>query len=285
VNFADWTPDGHLRAPVFLRLRDDVKSRSVRDGPRAEGGHERHAAPVSEIEQVLEQLEDKSNRIDLQVGAARIRLTNLDREYWPAAPTRAASRDHEARPAALSRARVAVRAASPRGSAAHDDPDARRHQRRALLPEALEPGAAGVRRDRRVYSGSKDEQQDYLLANNLPTLIWLGQVGTLEFHVWHSRMKPSPDAASQSTDFSSSLEALESSVLNYPDYLVFDIDPYIYSGKEPKGAEPELNKKGFATGRRVAFWLRDLLKEMSLEAVVKTSGKTGCTSSCRSSGP
>jgi bifunctional non-homologous end joining protein LigD len=127
----------------------------------------------------------------------------------------------------------------------------------------------------RVYSGSKDEQQDYLLANNLPTLIWLGQVGTLEFHVWHSRMKPSPDAASQSTDFSSSLEALESSVLNYPDFLVFDIDPYMYSGKEPKGAEPELNKKGFATGRRVAFWLRDLLREMSLEAVVKTSGKTG----------
>ena len=64
-------------------------------------------------------------------------------------------------------------------------------------------------------------------------------------------------------------------MLNYPDYLVFDIDPYIYSGKEAKGAEPELNKKGFATGRRVAFWLRDLLKEMSLEAVVKTSGKTG----------
>ena len=64
-------------------------------------------------------------------------------------------------------------------------------------------------------------------------------------------------------------------MLNYPDYLVFDIDPYIYSGKEAKGAEPELNRKGFATGRRVAFWLRDLLREMSLEAVVKTSGKTG----------
>ena len=64
-------------------------------------------------------------------------------------------------------------------------------------------------------------------------------------------------------------------MLNYPDYLVFDIDPYIYSGKEAKGAEPELNKKGFATGRRVAFWLRELLKQMSLDAVVKTSGKTG----------
>jgi bifunctional non-homologous end joining protein LigD len=126
-----------------------------------------------------------------------------------------------------------------------------------------------------VYSGHKDEEHDYLLANNLPTLLWLGQVGTLEFHVWHSRAKVEQDALAQSADYASSLEALEASVLNYPDYLVFDIDPYIYSGKEPKGAEPELNKKGFAVGKRVAFWLRALLTQMSLEPVVKTSGKTG----------
>jgi bifunctional non-homologous end joining protein LigD len=84
-----------------------------------------------------------------------------------------------------------------------------------------------------------------------------------------------PDAPDAGTDYASSLKALEASVLNYPDYLVFDIDPYIYSGKEPPGAEPELNRRGFAVGRRVAFWLRELLREMSLEAVVKTSGKTG----------
>ena len=68
---------------------------------------------------------------------------------------------------------------------------------------------------------------------------------------------------------------MDASVLNYPDYLVFDIDPYIYSGKEAQGAEPELNKKGFAVGRRVAFWIRALLREMTLDAIVKTSGKTG----------
>jgi bifunctional non-homologous end joining protein LigD len=106
-------------------------------------------------------------------------------------------------------------------------------------------------------------------------LLWLGQVGTLEFHVWHSRSKVTGDAINKRVDFASSLAAMEDSVLNYPDYLVFDIDPYIYSGKEAKGAEPELNKKGFAVGKRVAFWINDLLKEMSLRAVVKTSGKTG----------
>ena len=47
------------------------------------------------------------------------------------------------------------------------------------------------------------------------------------------------------------------------------------SGQEAPGAEPELNRPGFAAGKRVAFWLRALLREMSLDAIVKTSGKTG----------
>ncbi len=76
-------------------------------------------------------------------------------------------------------------------------------------------------------------------------------------------------------DYASSLESLEASVLNYPDYVLFDLDPYIYSGKEAKGAEPELNKVAFEKGKEVAFWLRELLQSMSLDAIVKTSGKTG----------
>ena len=78
-----------------------------------------------------------------------------------------------------------------------------------------------------------------------------------------------------STDYASSLESLEGSVLNYPDYVVFDIDPYIYSGKEKAGDEPELNTIAFEKGKEVAFWLRELLHGMSLEPIVKTSGKTG----------
>ena len=64
-------------------------------------------------------------------------------------------------------------------------------------------------------------------------------------------------------------------MLNYPDYVVFDIDPYIYSGKEAPGDEPELNTVAFEKGKEVAFWLRELLQSMSLEPIVKTSGKTG----------
>jgi bifunctional non-homologous end joining protein LigD len=57
--------------------------------------------------------------------------------------------------------------------------------------------------------------------------------------------------------------------------VVFDIDPYIYSGKEAPGEEPELNTVAFEKGKEVAFRLRELLNTMSLEPIVKTSGKTG----------
>jgi bifunctional non-homologous end joining protein LigD len=115
-----------------------------------------------------------------------------------------------------------------------------------------------------------------LLCQNLPTLVWLAQLGSLEFHVWHSRASLAPEAKGLAgTDYASSLEALEASILNRPDWVVFDIDPYIYSGKEAKGEEPEYNVRAFDKGREVAFWLRDLLAEMGLKAIAKTSGKTG----------
>ncbi|MGA7823907.1 MAG: non-homologous end-joining DNA ligase, partial [Steroidobacteraceae bacterium] len=221
------------------------------------------------------QLANPADRLDLEVGGARIRLTNLERVYWPAVRgARAAAttkRDLLRYLAAVSPAmlphlkdRPLTMIRMPEGIGGE-----RFFQKHWAhkLPEFVETIT--------VFSEHKDEQQAYLLGNNLATLLWLGQVGTLEFHVWHSRAASGPDAPDAGTDYASSLKALEASVLNYPDYLVFDIDPYIYSGKEPPGAEPELNRRGFAVGRRVAFWLRELLREMSLEAVVKTSGKTG----------
>ncbi len=289
VSFSDWTADGVLRAPVFLRVRDDIDPRSIQGDPQerrvgagAAAGPAAVAAPrpeqsesAAQIEAIVEQLDSREARLDLEVGAVRIALTSLDRQYWPATtrPRHAAvtKRDFIRYLARVSpfilphlRDRPLTMIRMPEGI--HGERFFQKHWEQRM-PEFVDTVT--------VFSEHKDEQHSYILANNLPTLLWLGQSGTLEFHVWHSRAKVEPDAASDRTDYSSSIGALESSVLNYPDYLVFDIDPYIYSGKEARGAEPELNKRGFEGGKQVAFWLRDLLAQMSLEAVVKTSGKTG----------
>jgi bifunctional non-homologous end joining protein LigD len=276
VKFLDWLETGILRAAVFLRLRDDVDPRQIhRPAGQLITSGVKPVQPVNEIDQVLQQLQSRESTLMLEVGGARIKLTNLEREYWPAEPSLKqpplTKRDLLRYLTCVSALMIPHLADRPLTMIRMPEGIYGERFFQKHWEHKLPPFVETVR----LFSESKDEQQDYLLCNNLATLLWVAQAGTLEFHVWHSRAKPGPDAVTQSTDYASSLAALEHSVLNYPDYLVFDIDPYIYSGKEAPGAEPELNNAAFEKGKEVAFWLRELLKSMSLEPMVKTSGKTG----------
>lgn len=115
----------------------------------------------------------------------------------------------------------------------------------------------------------------YLFANNLATLIWLAQIANIELHTWYSRIRNKPDALGRPHTFGGSVEAFEASVLNFPDFMVFDLDPYLYSGREPRGGQPELHAVGFEQTCQAAVWLKNVLDELRLPAFVKTSGKTG----------
>jgi bifunctional non-homologous end joining protein LigD len=97
--------------------------------------------------------------------------------------------------------------------------------------------------------------------------MWLGQSADIEFHTWYSRVDPEPDFGREERDVDR--------LLDYPDFIVLDIDPYIYSGKERAGDEPEFNRAGFDKACEVALWLKEVLDGLSLNAFVKTSGKTG----------
>ena len=115
----------------------------------------------------------------------------------------------------------------------------------------------------------------YLFCNNLATLVWLAQIANIELHAWYSRTDNEPDARGLPHSFSGSVEAFEASVLNFPDFMVFDLDPYVYSGQEPPGGQPQLNEAGFQQTCRAARWLKDILDELTLPSYLKTSGKTG----------
>src|SRR5262249_35610194 len=88
----------------------------------------------------------------------------------------------------------------------------------------------------RYFTEQVGADQDFLLCNNVSTLIWLGQIADLELHTVHTRVDPEPDAKHLSMEFTGSAENIENSIMNYPDFLVLDLDPYLYSGKEEKGA-------------------------------------------------
>ncbi len=288
VRYAEITPQGLLRAPVFVRLREDKPMRAVKRSStrtRRDGAEPREAgAPTGRVERdlgtrdiagVVDQLHAKAARMTLQVCDQSIALTNLDKVLWPEeralAQVPCTKRDFLVYLAKVSPYMLPHLADRPltmirMPDGIHGERFFQKHWDHPLPPfvETID-----------VFSESKDESHTYLLCNNLPTLLWLGQIGTLELHVWHSRANTSPEAEGAGTDYASSLDALESSILNYPDYIVFDLDPYIYSGKEKQGAEPELNDAAFERVREVAFHLRDVMRAMALEPIVKTSGKTG----------
>jgi bifunctional non-homologous end joining protein LigD len=224
------------------------------------------------VRAVVKQLDAARERTVLHVDGHDVAVGNLDKALWPAAPTR--------------------------------KPFTKRHLLRYLarvsrwmLPHLADrplfvtrfPGGIGGRsfyqkhwdnppafaRTVSIYSSHGDADGDYLICENLPTLLWLGQMASLELHAWYSRTAPEPDATAHGRRFTGSEEALERSVLNYPDFVVFDLDPYDYSGREARGAEPELHRRAFNRTRKLALRVREELARLGLSTYVKTSGRTG----------
>lgn len=273
VKFHEWTPDGNLRAPVFLREREDVEPASVSMVKVVETGKsvERFTGGMSEqdILDVVQQLDNTRADLVIEVGAEQLPVTNLNKVYWP--EDGITKRDLLRYLAKVSRWMIRHTIDKPITmirfpEGIHGEQFFQKHWD-AGKPDFVETI--------RLFSGTKGLNHEYVACNNLPTLLWLAQLGTLEFHVPHMRAAQYPDGLGLPMDFTDSETALDRSILSYPDHLTFDIDPYIYSGEEVEGAEPEFNVPAFEAGKEVAFWLKELLDSLGLSSFVKTSGKTG----------
>lgn len=277
VKYTQYTPDGHLRAPVFLRMREDVDPAQV-TGQKpvptpTDEEPEISSANCDDIGDILDQLEQKKKEFFVECQGHRLKISNADKMLWPATDKHPglSKRDLLIYFAKVSeyllphlRDRPMTLSRYPNGI---DGGMFYQKHWEHKLPEFVETV--------QLYSEHYGEDQEYMLCNNLPSLLWLGQLADLELHPWTSRTNPEGDAENLSTVFTGSEENIDESVLNYPDYLLFDLDPYIYSGKEDKGAEPEFNQKAFDKGREAAFWFKEILDSLKLNSFIKTSGKTG----------
>lgn len=224
--------------------------------------------------QIIETLDNDKNELELKFDQLSISLSNLNKELWPGTVETGGpvtKRDYirylcqtsefllthlKNRPLTLIR--------YPNG--VHGKAFFQKHWKNKLPPymETI-----------KYFSEHNRSDEQYLLCNNLFSLLWCGQMAALELHTSHSRIDPNPDAKGISTLFTGNIKNIESSILNYPDFLILDLDPYQYSGKEAKGAEPELHKEGFQKVRELALMLKQMLDNLNLVTYVKTSGKTG----------
>ena len=224
------------------------------------------------VRDVLEQLDAAKDRAVLQVEGHDIAVTNLDKSFWPGAGRRKAL---------TKRSLLRYLARVSRWMLPHLSD-------RPLFVTRFPNGIGGksfyqkhwddpppFARTVAIYSSQSDTDGDYLICENLATLLWLGQTASLELHAWYSRTEPSPDAVTRGRRFTGSEAVLEKSVLNYPDFVVFDLDPYDYSGRESRGAEPELHRRAFNRTRKLALQVREQLERLGLSTWVKTSGRTG----------
>ena len=323
VRFANWTEADHLRAPVFVRLRDDVDPASVKRvtarhvpsrDERPKPAREPRSAPLTsgsgkttgkagshtetEAKHLVAALQTDASQLIANLDGHAISLTHLDRVYWPAhtqaddgtADKRTERRADEssgnsvaAREAAITKRDFLIYLAQVSASMLP-------HLRNRPLTLFRWPGGISARRVLQkhweielpafvervnIFSETKGQDDEYILCNNLATLIWLGEMGTLEFHGWHSRIEPRGDDSDAASAAAGSMERLRNATIDFPDYVLFDLDPYIYSGLEKTGREPEFNPAAFDKSREVALRLKQLLDAMALASWVKTSGKTG----------
>jgi len=271
VKFTEWTRDGRLRTPVFLRMRDDKPAASVRPAKVVErDSKSQQMGPADKfdtIEHVLEQLARPKGEFTIEVDGNKISLSNLDKALWPESGKSRALTKRDLiiylsrvssyllphlrdRPLTLSR--------YPGGI--HGEHFFQKH---------FQPVPGFV--ETVLLSSHDTSSREYLICNNLATLIWLGQIADIELHTWFSRVKPGPDFRAGTTDTAKDADFYAV----YPDFIIFDIDPYIYSGKEAAGTEPELNRSAFNRTCQVALRLKEILDNLAFPSFVKTSGKTG----------
>lgn len=93
-------------------------------------------------------------------------------------------------------------------------------------------------------------------------------MGCIEIHPWNSRVND--------YDQCDKVDVLETEEcgLNYPDFIVFDLDPYINIDNENESKEPAYSLEAFRTTVKIALGLEGIFDELNIKSFVKTSGKT-----------
>lgn len=211
VEFAEWTRESRLRAPVYLRSREDKATSEIR----------RERAPVSPV---------------VKRGRRELRLSNLDKPFWPEEGITkgdliAYYRDVAAVLVPHLRGRPFTMKRYPDG---WQGKNFFQKQSPSHMP-------SWIRRSPFPASTREGEKKviDYALVDDELALLWMANMGCIDLHTWASRADR-PER---------------------PDWVMFDLDP--------------AEGSGFGEVIEVALLVKQTLDLLELESFPKTSGSRG----------
>lgn len=214
VRYREWTPDGVLRHPAFLRLRDDKRPEAC----DRQGWSSAPPAPPT--------------RAPAPPAPKAVAFSNLQKVFWPEdGYTKGDMIDYYRAIAPwllpYLRNRPVVLTRFPDGI----------HGKSFYQKDAPEFAPDWIRT---VAIWSEDTQRDirYFVCDDLETLLYLANSGTIPLHIWASRVGS----------------------LEQPDWCVIDLDP---------------KEAPFRDVLTVAATLHRICDEAGLPNYVKTTGKTG----------
>jgi bifunctional non-homologous end joining protein LigD len=208
VRFTEWTRDGGLRHPTYLGIRDDVRPEDChREAPAVDdwaAGTEPTQPEPPEPEDApaagrplaasapTDAVPDAASP-----GASRVRLTNLDKVFWPAEGYTKGDLIRyydEIAPQLLPylRDRPIVLTRYPDGIAG-----------KSFFQKDAPEFAPDWVRTERIYSKDADREIDYFVVGDAEMLQYVANMGTIPIHVWSARIP----------------------ALERPDWLVLDLDP------------------------------------------------------------
>jgi bifunctional non-homologous end joining protein LigD len=271
VRFSEWTPEGRLRHPVFLGLRDDIGMEGVegwgdqrrtpsaerrttdderraadtdrvpRPGsgakPSAEEGRKLTSGGAPELELVIQQiqrLEDAGRDGTLTLPDGVLEITNPRKVFWPTAGlTKGDLLRYYTR---VSPWLLPVIADRPLVMKRYPNGVLGKAFYQQRAPDAVPAGVTV-----QVVEGDEDEDgpTPRLVGGSLATLLYVAQLGAISLDPWFSRAA-SPAAA---------------------DFVAIDLDP--------------MPGVPFTQVRDVARWVREALVMLDVPAALKTSGSSG----------
>lgn len=235
VEFSEWTRDGVLRHPTFRGLREDRDAREIQL-PRVPSGpaplaQDRGGNGAASKASVKTRSSGVTTKASAGAVVAGVRLSNPQRVLFPQqGVTKLLLAEYYAEIADWILPRLVGRPLSllrcPQGR--HHECFFQKHPQQTLAEDFP-----------RVPIIGKNGPETYVYVRTLAHLVALVQVGTLELHLWGSRVED----------------------VERPDMLVFDLDP------APDVAWSEV--------LRTARALRERLESLGLASFVRTTGGKG----------